>query len=125
VSTNVPHRSRSATYSDESILLALLETNSIVAAAAKIGCDEKTIRRRLSDSESPLLDKLRLQRYEQSEFALALAQSSMGEVVALFRSTMNNRRNDLKTRLYAAKELYRMAVSAIELFDVKVPQHED
>lgn len=107
---------RSKAVSDEQIMLALMETKTIEAAADACGITRQTIYKRLADPQfKAAYTERRLRILEQ---ACAALQNRMGEAVEALAEIMNNGKASKMARVLAAKAVLEYGLRSVEVMNI-------
>lgn len=107
---------RSKAVSDEQIMLALLETKNIEAAAEACGITRQTIYNRLADPTFKAAYTERRQRI--LEQACTALQNRMGEAVEALAEIMNNGKASKMARVLAAKAVLEYGLRSVEVMNI-------
>ena len=110
------------TYTDSQIVLARLSTNTLVEAAATLGCSERTLRRRLKEPD--VVAMVDAARWDSVEKGLATMQAEYPLMVKVLADTAKDEKLDIKLRCTQAARLIELTLRATTLFDLQMKQED-
>ena len=104
------------------LVLARLSTNTLVEAAAQLGCSERTVRRRLKDADViALMDEA---RWEQVDLGMAHIMNEFPNMVKVLADAAKDETLDIRVRCAQAYRVVELGIRAATLYDYRMKQED-